>query len=246
MFIYETVRSALSLDKFWDYYSTVFSSVLLRNYDNIISIVDYAKMFNYEDWVIIGPLVKKKIIELINRNKESLGVVVADSALDKAISFGINKIDVFVTDLDGLDPIYPKIHYLMKLVDVVSIHFHGDNINNAWEVVELLKFYRKKVLPTCQVGFGKRVFNVGGFTDGDRATILAIIAGAKRLWLSGMDFEGYPRPNSIAKPIDFRSYYKLKIARYVIESLSNIYKVLIFNLDKRIGDKQNASDKDRH
>ncbi|MEM1605972.1 MAG: 6-hydroxymethylpterin diphosphokinase MptE-like protein [Fervidicoccaceae archaeon] len=227
--IYDLAASALSLNRYWDLYSAFLSSLLLRDYENVVTLEELRKMFAYDDWIVVGPLATRQDIDWINKNTETKGVAVADSAFGKAASYGLKKVDLLVTDMDGLEPIHMNINRLYKLTNTVSIHFHGDNIDRAWRFLEVLKMYRIRILPTCQAGVGYKVEKINGFTDGDRAVLLSLIAGAKRISLVGMDFTGYPLPNSLESCTDYKSYFKLKIARYAIDLYSRVYEVKFHN-----------------
>lgn len=222
---YDFALPALYLDKYWDSYAAFYLGLLLRDYDNVISLGEINKIYDYSEWVVIGPLVDKPTIQWVNQKIEGLGVAVADSAYRRSVGFGLRRVDMLVTDLDGLNPIHTTISSLSRLVGLVSVHLHGDNLRNAWQAIELFKHAGVKVLPTCQVGRGLRVQRVNGFTDGDRAVMLALLAGAKSILLVGMDFGGYPYPNSLEKMPDVRSYFKLRIAKHIIEELSRSSKI---------------------
>jgi len=92
--------------------------------------------------------------------------------------------DVIVTDLDG--KVEDQLEAWSRGAWLV-IHAHGDNIDQLKKVVPKV---RSRVIGTTQVRpFGK-LFNFGGFTDGDRCIFLAYALGAKTIYLLGMDLEG--------------------------------------------------------
>ena len=119
-------------------------------------------------------------LEKIERLPEGVNIVsdgVTTFFLEK------NKIpDVIVTDLDGL---IEDLIRANKLGSLVVIHAHGDNLDK-------IKRYSSKFenfLPTCQCKpFGK-LYNFGGFTDGDRAVFLAWHFKARKINLYAMDFD---------------------------------------------------------
>ena len=119
-------------------------------------------------------------LEKIERLPEGVNIVsdgVTTFFLEK------NKIpDVIVTDLDGL---IEDLIRANKLGSLVVIHAHGDNLDK-------IKRYSSKFenfLPTCQCKpFGK-LYNFGGFTDGDRAVFLARHFKARKINLYAMDFD---------------------------------------------------------
>jgi len=89
--------------------------------------------------------------------------------------------DIVVTDLDGnVDDQLGAWGRGSWLV----LHAHGDNLNQIQKIVPQID---RRVLGTTQVKpFGK-LFNFGGFTDGDRAAFMAHELGASRIYLAGMD-----------------------------------------------------------
>lgn len=105
--------------------------------------------------------------------------IVADGAAAALIQ---NKIrpDIVVTDLDG------DLEFLKKANNgnaIMVVHSHGDNI----ERLHLASKFKFCIGTTEGKPFGK-IFNFGGFTDGDRCVFLANHFGAKKIILFGMDF----------------------------------------------------------
>ena len=113
-------------------------------------------------------------------------VVAADEATSVLRKAGIRP-DVIVTDLDGAieDQIAANAEGA-----VAVIHAHGDNVAavEAWAPK-----FRGRVIGTTQSRPFGRIYNFGGFTDGDRAGFLADHLGAASLLLLGFDFE-HPSP----------------------------------------------------
>jgi uncharacterized Rossmann fold enzyme len=89
-------------------------------------------------------------------------------------------IDLVVTDLDG-DP--EAVRALADRDTPVVVHAHGDNRERLETVVPDLP--TGQVVPTTQARPTERVYNFGGFTDGDRAAFLADALGADRLLFPG-------------------------------------------------------------
>ncbi|MEW5760512.1 MAG: 6-hydroxymethylpterin diphosphokinase MptE-like protein [Candidatus Thermoplasmatota archaeon] len=89
---------------------------------------------------------------------------------------------IIVTDLDG------KVEDQIKANEqgaIAIIHAHGDNIDALKKWVPMFK---GKVMGTTQSKpFGK-IYNFGGFTDGDRAIFLADHFSAEKIILFGFDF----------------------------------------------------------
>ncbi len=90
--------------------------------------------------------------------------------------------DIHVTDLEEPDDLILK---LEREGCILVIHAHGDNLDRIRSVVPKLKAF---VGTTQSRPFG-RVYNFCGFTDGDRAALIAKRFGAKTVKLVGFDFE---------------------------------------------------------
>lgn len=110
---------------------------------------------------------------------KGITTIVADGAAAALIQ---NKIrpDIVVTDLDG------DLEFLKKANNgnaIMVVHSHGDNI----ERLHLASKFKFCIGTTEGKPFGK-IFNFGGFTDGDRCVFLANHFGAKKIILFGMDF----------------------------------------------------------
>jgi uncharacterized Rossmann fold enzyme len=109
-------------------------------------------------------------------------VIAADAATGHLMGRGVLP-DVIVTDLDG--EIGPQVEANSR-GSVAVIHAHGDNMEAIRSHVPRFK---GRVAPTTQVESFDSVVDYGGFTDGDRAVILARHFGATRICLVGFDFE---------------------------------------------------------
>ena len=106
-------------------------------------------------------------------------VIVAGKAIERVHGF-IN-FDVLVTDMDESTE---KILEAEKKA-VLVLHAHGDNIERVREVVPLIGEF----VGTTQTEPFNRIYNFGGFTDGDRAVLLAMHFKAEKINLIGFDFE---------------------------------------------------------
>jgi uncharacterized Rossmann fold enzyme len=93
-------------------------------------------------------------------------------------------VDAQVTDLDGA----PLVTRQLGNDGVpVAVHAHGDNVPALRRHVPCLDHDR--VYPTAQVEPAGRVQAPGGFTDGDRAAVIADRCGASELRFVGWDLE---------------------------------------------------------
>ncbi|MEE8401643.1 MAG: 6-hydroxymethylpterin diphosphokinase MptE-like protein, partial [Candidatus Hydrothermarchaeaceae archaeon] len=144
-------------------------------------------------------------------------------AADGATSFFIDNglvPDIIVTDLDG------KIEDLLlanRKGSIVVIHAHGDNI-------PALKYAREFNAPlgTTQAEPFGRLYNFGGFMDGDRSVFLARHFGAKKICLFGMDTGSENSRYSFSKnPKVTRKklVWTTRLIRYLRERHNNIVKM---------------------
>lgn len=113
-----------------------------------------------------------------NERIEEDFVITAGKAIEKVSLIP----SVHVTDLE--EPL-EKLLELEKRGCILVIHAHGDNMHRIREVVPRLTNF----VATTQSEPFDMVYNFGGFTDGDRAVLIAKKFGAKRIVLYGFDFE---------------------------------------------------------
>jgi len=88
---------------------------------------------------------------------------------------------VVVTDLDGGDEILLK---ASEMGSIMVVHAHGDNID---ALRRLVPRFHSPILGTTQSRPFKKIYNVGGFTDGDRAAYLASALNFRTIILIGMN-----------------------------------------------------------
>jgi len=112
------------------------------------------------------------------------------------------------TDLDGDKKALIK---ASKKGCIMVIHAHGDNTAQLHAIMPRLA---GKKLGTTQVKPTKKIKNLGGFTDGDRAVHLAVKHKAKKIILFGMDF-GRTK--------------KLQVGKNLLEELAGKSKIPILN-----------------
>lgn len=112
--------------------------------------------------------------------------------------------DIIVTDLDhGIDPFIES----LKNGKVGVIHAHGDNLDMIREFPFSNSYH---IIGTCQCVPYPNTMNFGGFTDGDRAVILADYLDSPRINIVGFDFD---HPAKGSSPLKAR---KLKWAKRII------------------------------
>ncbi len=119
-------------------------------------------------------------------------VVAADGATGVCLDAGIVPA-IVVTDLDGPLPAEVGANGRGSLV---VVHAHGDNLA---AVEEWVPQFPGEMAGSWAGPPRPGVFNVGGFTDGDRAVFLAEHSGARRILLWGFDFETVDDPNPSAR-----------------------------------------------
>jgi hypothetical protein len=119
----------------------------------------------------------------IDRIDDSDLVFAASTAADVVRDAGV-AVDLFVTDLDK-NP--ETARELTAAGTPVAAHAHGDNLDLLEEWLPRLD--PAHTLATTQAAPVDAVYNVGGFTDGDRAAFLADHAGAADLRFVGWAFD---------------------------------------------------------
>ncbi|MEM4487780.1 MAG: 6-hydroxymethylpterin diphosphokinase MptE-like protein [Desulfurococcaceae archaeon] len=189
-------------------------SKILLNMSNVITadlLFERIRGRSYAIVVGCGPNAQKEA-QLIRRIKErNFLLVAADGATKILLDCDITP-DLIVTDLDG---------NLEALLDaskngaIVVFHAHGDNI----ERIDLIKKFKGPVVGSTQVEPRPFVYNFGGFTDGDRAIFILQIAGYRRVYVSGFDFEiPYSCPGKEAVNYNIKKV-KLYFAKRLISML---------------------------
>jgi uncharacterized Rossmann fold enzyme len=120
--------------------------------------------------------------EALERAEMRGTVISADGATTSLLEIGVIP-DIIVTDLDGniKDEVESNI-----LGSVAVIHAHGDNMD---KIREYLPLFPGLITPTVQCRPFGNLFNFGGFTDGDRAAMLALHFGSRKIILIGFDFD---------------------------------------------------------
>lgn len=118
----------------------------------------------------------------------------------------VNKVEftphVHVTDMEEDGELLAE---LEERGCILVFHAHGDNIDRIRSVVPKV---RRFVGTTQSIPFD-RIYNFGGFTDGDRAALIAKRFGARSIKLYGFDFESADNPIKLKK---------LKWAKIILKS----------------------------
>jgi len=134
-------------------------------------------------------------------------VIAADAAASVYRRIAGREPDVIVTDLDGPPDI-------LEMRSLKVVHAHGDNMEKLRAFVPRIK----ELVATTQVEPRGKVHNFGGFTDGDRAVFISMMAGARSVALIGMDFYSTTEYDILAGKNLERKRRKLEIAKKLIET----------------------------
>lgn len=118
-------------------------------------------------------------------------LVAADGATATCLDAGLVA-DVIVTDLDG--PVASEVTANRK-GSLTVVHAHGDN---AERLEEWVGQFPGELAGSWAGPPTEALFDVGGFTDGDRAAYLASEAGAARVLLWGFNFRSIDLPDPAA------------------------------------------------
>ncbi|AIG97752.1 MULTISPECIES: 6-hydroxymethylpterin diphosphokinase MptE-like protein [Archaeoglobus] len=117
----------------------------------------------------------------------------------------VNKVNfvphIHVTDMEEDEKILAS---LEERGCILVLHAHGDNVERIKRVVPVVQ----RFVGTTQSTPFDRIYNFGGFTDGDRAALLAKKFGARSIRLYGFDFEKAGNPVKLKK---------LKWAKFILE-----------------------------
>lgn len=164
-------------------------------------VIEKLELFQGKDFVIIGGA---KNLTPLNLEKDSV-VVVADSGIENLTNIVP---DIIVTDLDGE---IERIKLSVKAGSIPVVHAHGDNINKIQQEKNIFEGFFFPTGQSCQIPKKNNLF---GFTDGDRAVILADRLQASSIELLCFDFE-----NPTNKGNREMKKKKLEIAKDIINEV---------------------------
>lgn len=213
---YEKIVNDLKLNFEKDKDAAFLLDNILSN-KKIVSIKRLEKLIKNKEIIVFGAghtleksiLKHKKYIE----NKVKIS---ADGATSALLKHNILP-DIIVTDLDGK---ISDILYANNKGAIVIIHAHGDNIE---KIKNYVKTFEGEILGTTQIDptSYKKLYNFGGFTDGDRAIFLANHFKAKKIFLTGFNFDEKIGEYSFADKKDkTMKLKKLKWCKFFIDLLS--------------------------
>ncbi len=200
--IYEQILEDFGFDRAGDEEAAQFLSRKLTE-ENTVSLSELKALISGKPVLVCGnaPKLRRELSEI---NFSDFTVIAADGAAAVLMDMGIVP-EVICTDLDGnSEADIEKEILACEKGSIVLIHAHGDNIDKLEKYVPRFK----RFIATTQAKPFDKVYNFGGFSDGDRCFFLAREFGAKNIKLAGFDFED-PRVNTIKKK-------KLKWAKKLI------------------------------
>lgn len=117
--------------------------------------------------------------ETLAKHSDKAIIIAADTTVKHLLKRGIIP-HVIVSDLDG----HIQSHIIAsKQGAIIAVHAHADNTRMLHHASKF-----NACMGTTQTKPFGRMYNLGGFTDGDRAIFLADHFGASRIILFGMDF----------------------------------------------------------
>jgi uncharacterized Rossmann fold enzyme len=168
-----------------------------------------------------GPSLDKDLERLGRRDFLNKTLIAADGATSAVLKF--RRPEIIVTDLDGnVDDQLGA----WRRGSWMVIHAHGDNVGQVREIAPKLK---ERVIGTTQVKPHGKLFNFGGFTDGDRAAFMAHELGASKIYLAGMDL-GREIGRHSGEKDPSRKLVKLEICKELLAWLAGELKADIVNL----------------
>jgi uncharacterized Rossmann fold enzyme len=203
--IYMRIAAELGLDVEADREATILMDRLMTGKEDKTD--ELESLLKNERVIILGngPSLPKNLEDLH-------GVVIAADAAASVYKGVVGKEpDIIVTDLDGPPDI-------LGMRSLKVVHAHGDNMDRLRKFVPLMK----ELVGTTQVEPVGKVHNFGGFTDGDRAVFISMMAGAKSIVLIGMDFDSVTEYDILAGKDLIKKRKKLEIAKWLIEIAGKI------------------------
>ncbi|MGQ9468359.1 MAG: 6-hydroxymethylpterin diphosphokinase MptE-like protein [Nitrososphaerales archaeon] len=222
---YDKIASAFKFNKNEDQRATdILSDLIQKNYIEPFDI----RAIIYDKPILVfgaGPSLEDDIHRIEKAGLlDKLIIITADGATSALIEIANKVPHIIVTDLDGR---FEDLLSANRRGSFIIVHGHGDNIPQLLDCIPKLT----KILGTTQVEPRPRVYNFGGFTDGDRAVFLAAAMGAKMITLAGMDLGrtiGKYSKQYVISPE--RKLLKLKFCKKLLEWLALRAKIGLYNL----------------
>jgi uncharacterized Rossmann fold enzyme len=203
--IYERILEDFGFDRAGDEEAAQVLSLMLTE-KNTVSVSELRAVISGKPVLVCGnaPKLRKELLEI---DLSTFVIIAADGAA--AVLMDTGRVpEVICTDLDGnSEADIEKEILACEQGSIVLIHAHGNNIDKLEKYVICFK----RFIATTQARPFDKVYNFGGFSDGDRCVFVAREFGAEKIKLAGFDFED-PDVNPIKKK-------KLEWAKELIELL---------------------------
>lgn len=203
--IYERILEDFGFDRIGDEEAARFLSQMLTR-ENTASLSELETVISGKPVLVCGnaPGLRNELSKI---DLSAFVIIAADGAAAVLMDMG-RMPEVICTDLDGnSETDIEKEILACEQGSIVLIHAHGDNMDKLEKYVSRFK----RFIATTQAKPFDRIYNFGGFSDGDRCIFVARNFGAKSIRLAGFDFED-PCVNPIKKK-------KLKWAKELIKLL---------------------------
>jgi len=168
-----------------------------------------------------GPSLDNDLKKLKRAGLLNKTLIAADGATSAVLEY--RNPEIIVTDLDGV--VKDQLEAWQRGSWMV-VHAHGDNVSQVRKIAPKLK---ERVVGTTQVEPFGRLYNFGGFTDGDRAAFMAHELGASNIYLAGMDLGSKIGRHSGDKDVK-RKITKLKICGELLTWLAGELGAKLINL----------------
>jgi 2-amino-4-hydroxy-6-hydroxymethyldihydropteridine diphosphokinase len=192
--IYERILEDFGFERAGDEKAAQILSGMLTE-TNTIPLSELKTVISGKQVLVCGnaPKLRKELSE-IELSLSNFVIIAADGAA--AVLMDTGRVpDVICTDLDGnSEADIEKEILACQAGSIVLIHAHGDNIDKLEKYVPLFK----RFIATTQASPFNKIYNFGGFSDGDRCVFVAKEFGAREIRLAGFDFED-PGVNEIKK-----------------------------------------------
>lgn len=203
--IYERILKDFGFDREGDEKAARFLSSMLT-VKNTVSLSELEAVISEKPVLACGNAPGLRA-ELSKIDLSAFVIIAADGASAAFMDMG-RVPEVICTDLDGnSESDLEKEILACEQGSIVLIHAHGDNLDKLEKYVPRFK----RFIATTQAEPFDKVYNFGGFSDGDRCVFVAQNFRAKSVRLAGFDFED-PCVNPIKKK-------KLKWAKELIGML---------------------------
>ena len=197
------------IDWWWDFQDQIntqfnFSRIREEVATRMVAHLDFLKTsisryFKGRDLVLIGAAINHSL------SIPNSSLIVADGALRACLEKDIIP-ELIISDLDGY---LPDMLWATQNGSKIIIHAHGDNISRVHQ-------YSAKLNPICMTSTypSDSTFCWGGFTDGDRATMMSLSLGCASIKLLGFDFN---KVGSFSGEYSPRKIEKLVWAQRIID-----------------------------